>query len=134
MMARRELVEAVAPETRRTWVRLADGDWSGCNLFLLASPAAALAATTWQQAESQRKKPWRFARRLGLATLLDFVLGRLAMAEAVARLGRRVGLAAALVQAPDGRAAIDVDRPGDLALVRRLAEEAAMRVAPAEPA
>jgi hypothetical protein len=45
------------------------------------------------------------------------------MAEAIARLGRRIGVNAALVAAPDGRAAIDVDRPEDLALVRRLAEE-----------
>lgn len=124
MMARRELVEAAAPAARRTWLRMADGRWSGCNLFLLATPAAARAATAWRDVEAERKHPWRLARRLGLGTWLDYALGRLTMGDAIARLGRRIGVNAALVPAPDGRAAIDVDRPEDLALVRELAGEA----------
>ncbi|MGV3553736.1 MAG: nucleotidyltransferase family protein [Croceibacterium sp.] len=123
MLARRPLVEQAAKGTTRTWLRLADGHWSGCNLFLLASPQAARAAQAWREVEAERKRPWRLARRLGLGTLLDYALGRLTMEAAIARLGRRIGLDAALVPAPDGRAAIDVDRPEDLALVRRLAAE-----------
>ena len=121
MLARRELVETAAPGTSRTWLKLADGQWSGCNLFLMASPAAEHAATAWREVEAERKRPWRLARRLGLATLLDYALGRLTMSAAIARLGRQIGLEAVLVPAPDGRAAIDVDKPEDLALVRRLA-------------
>ena len=121
MLARRELVEATTPHTRRTYLRLADGYWSGCNLFLLATPAAARAASAWLEVEAERKRPWRLARRLGAATLFDYAFGRLTMAAAIARLGRRIGLGAALVPALDGRAAIDVDRPEDLALVRQLA-------------
>ena len=75
----------------------------------------------WREVEAERKRPWRLARRLGLATLLDYALGRLTMSAAIARLGRQIGVEAALVPAPDGRAAIDVDKPEDLALVRRLA-------------
>lgn len=122
-MARRELVESAAPGTRRTWLRLADGQWSGCNLFFLATPGAARATAAWREVEAERKRPWRLARRLGPATLIDYALGRLTMAGAVARLGRRIGVEAALVPALDGRAAIDVDRPEDLALVRRLVHE-----------
>ena len=121
MLARRELVETAAPGTSRTWLKLADGQWSGCNLFLMASPAAEHAATAWREVEAERKRPWRLARRLGLATLLDYALGRLTMSAAIAQLGRQIGVEAALVPAPDGRAAIDVDKPEDLALVRRLA-------------
>ena len=121
MLARRELVETAAPGTSRTWLKLADGQWSGCNLFLMARPAAEHAAAAWREVEAERKRPWRLARRLGLATLLDYALGRLTMSAAIARLGRQIGVEAALVSAPDGRAAIDVDKPEDLALVRRLA-------------
>ena len=138
MMVRRELVEGAAPGAPRTWLKLADGQWAGCNLFYLASPAAARAAAIWSEVERERKRPWRVARRLGVGTWLDYMLGRLTMAEAVARLGRRIGVNAALVAAPDGRAAIDVDRPEDLALVRRLAKESEAapieRRNPAEPA
>lgn len=121
MLAPREAVEAAAPDTKRTWLRMADGDWSGCNLFLLATPRARAAVATWRQVEADRKRPWRIAGRLGLGTLWDYWRGRLTMAEAIARLGRRIGMNAALVATSDGRAAIDVDRPGDLALVRRIA-------------
>jgi CTP:molybdopterin cytidylyltransferase MocA len=124
MLAKRERVEAAAPDTRRTWLTFADGQWSGCNLFLLASPAAANAIAAWRQVEADRKRPWRIARRLGVKTLWSYWRGKLDLAEALARLARTLGVRAALVPASDGRAPIDLDKPEDLALVRRLADEA----------
>jgi CTP:molybdopterin cytidylyltransferase MocA len=123
MLARRDRVEAAAPDTRRTWLTFADGQWSGCNLFLLASPAAANAIAAWRQVEADRKRPWRIARRLGIGTLWSYWRGKLTLAEALVRLGRTLGVTAALVPAVDGRAAIDVDKPEDLVLVRRLSGE-----------
>jgi CTP:molybdopterin cytidylyltransferase MocA len=122
MLAERNRVETAAPDTRRTWLTFADGQWSGCNLFLLASPAAERAIAAWKQVEADRKRPWRIARRLGIGTLWSYWRGNLTLAEAIARLGRTLGVKAALAPASDGRAAIDVDKPEDLALVRRLAE------------
>ena len=121
LLAERALVEQALPESRRTWLHFADGDWSGCNLFLLATPRAGTALDTWQAVEANRKRPWRIAMQLGLGTLLRYLLGRLTMAEAVARLGRQVGLAASAVAARDGLAAVDVDKVQDLADVRRIA-------------
>jgi len=124
MLARRDRVEAAAPDTRRTWLTFADGQWSGCNLFLLASPAAERAIGTWKQVEADRKRPWRIARRLGMGTLWSYWRGKLTLADAIDRLGQTLGVSAALVPASDGRAAIDVDKPDDLALVRSLASNA----------
>lgn len=120
LLARRDAVERAMPGSRRTWLRFADGDWSGCNLFLLRTPRAQAAIATWQMVEANRKRPWRIAARLGLATLFSYVLGRLTLAEAVVRLGQRVGIAASAVAAHDGLAAVDVDKPQDLADVRRI--------------
>lgn len=120
LLARRDVVEAAQPGARRTWLRMADGQWSGCNLFLLASPAARAAIATWEVVEADRKRPWRIAARLGARTLLDYALGRLALAEAVARLGARIGIGAAMVPARNGLAAVDVDKPADLAAVRAI--------------
>lgn len=120
LLARRVMVEAALPGSRRTYLRLADGGWSGCNLFLLATPRAEAALATWAAVEADRKRPWRIAARLGVGTLWRYALGRLTMAEAIARLGRRIGIAAAAVPARDGLAAVDVDKPGDLAQVRAL--------------
>jgi len=122
LLARRDRVEADAPPTRRTWLRFADGDWSGCNLFLLRTPAAARAVDLWADVEADRKRPWRIVRRLGAATLLRYALGRLTLADAVARLGATAGVAAAVVPAISGLAAVDVDKPDDLRLVRSLVE------------
>ncbi len=120
LLARRDAVEAAQPGARRTWLRFADGQWSGCNLFLLANPAARAAIATWEAVEENRKRPWRIAARLGVRTLLDYALGRLALADAVARLGARIGISAAMVPARDGLAAVDVDKPEDLAAVRAI--------------
>jgi GTP:adenosylcobinamide-phosphate guanylyltransferase len=120
LLARRELVSAALPGSRRTYLRFADGQWSGCNLFLLATPRAAAAIDTWKLVEAERKRPWRIAARLGLRMLAGYVLGRLTLASAIAGLGRRIGVEARLVPARDGLAAVDVDKPADLADVRAI--------------
>ncbi|QGN55549.1 nucleotidyltransferase family protein [Novosphingobium sp. Gsoil 351] len=120
LLARRALVEAALPGTRRTWLRFADGAWSGCNLFLLNTSKAEAAIETWKAVEAERKQPWKIAARLGAGTLLSYLGGRLTLAEAIARLGRKVGVEAAVVAARDGLAAVDVDKPGDLVQVRQI--------------
>jgi CTP:molybdopterin cytidylyltransferase MocA len=120
LLAHRHAVETALPGSRRTYLKLADGGWSGCNLFLLASPRAEAAIATWAAVEADRKRPWRIAARLGAGTLWRYALGRLTMAEAIARLGQRIGIVATAVAARDGLAAVDVDKPGDLAQVRAL--------------
>lgn len=125
MLARQQAVEAAVPGTRRTYLSFADGKWSGCNLFLLQTPAAAAALQMWRAVEADRKRPWKIAWRLGATTLMSYALGRLRLDDALAQLGRRVQVKAALVEAPDGMAAVDVDKPQDLVLVRRLLDDEA---------
>lgn len=120
MLARREAIEAALPHSRRTYLRFADGHWSGCNLFYLRTPGARAAIDSWQAVEADRKRPWRIARRLGLPTLLSYAAGRLTLAEGLGRLGNRLGLTARLIEAEDGLAAVDADKPTDLADIREL--------------
>ena len=120
MMAHKDVIEAALPGSRRTYYRFADGGWSGCNLFYLRTERAHRLVEVWQAVEQERKKPWRVAGRLGWRNLLDYVLGRLTMAQAVERVGRRFGLAAQLVPARNGLAAVDIDKPEDLAEVLAL--------------
>ncbi len=120
MLAERGVVEAAMPETRRTYLRFADGRWSGCNLFYLQTPNARSAIDTWAMVEADRKRPWRIAARLGPLTLLAMLLGRLTMSEGLAKLGRRIDVEAALVPASNGLAAVDVDKLADLEAVRGL--------------
>ncbi|QZD89672.1 nucleotidyltransferase family protein [Qipengyuania aurantiaca] len=120
MLAERARVEAAVPGSKRTYLRFADGHWSGCNLFYLRTPAARRALDIWSMVEADRKRPWRIAARLGPATLVSMLLGRLTMSEALERLGRKIGVSACLVPASDGLAAVDIDKQADLDLVRAL--------------
>lgn len=122
-VARREDVLRAAPGSQRTWWRFADGAYSGCNLFLLAAPAAAGAVQLWQRLEARRKQPVAQLRLLGISHVLRYRLGLLSLPQALARLGALSGARVAPVVLPDGRAAIDVDKPADLELVRSLLPE-----------
>lgn len=124
LLARRETIERAAPGSCRTYLRFSDGDWSGCNLFLLATPRAQRMIELWQEVERDRKRPWRIVWRLGPTLLARYLLGRLALSEAVAHLGRRAGIEAIIVEASDGLAAVDVDKPEDLDFVRALVGQA----------
>ena len=120
LLARRDAIERDAPPTQRTYLRFADGGWSGCNLFLCRTPAAEAAIRLWMTVERDRKRPWRIVRRLGAGTLLRYATGRLTLDAALARLGATVGIRAAAVAARNGLAAVDVDKPADLDLVRSI--------------
>ncbi|MGQ0619040.1 MAG: hypothetical protein ACT4QA_03825 [Panacagrimonas sp.] len=119
-LARKDAVIAAAPDTQRTYLRFADGEFSGCNLFMLRRPAAAGVIQLWRQLEAERKRPVRMMRRLGISFALRYTLGLLRLDQALARLGELSGARVGRVELTDGRAAIDVDKPADLDLVRRL--------------
>ena len=121
-LAHRSAVNRAAPESQRTWLRFADGDYSGCNLFLFRRPAAQGLVQLWQQLEVDRKRPVAMLKRLGFSYALRYRLGRLSLDEAMARLGELSGTRVAAVSLTDGRAAIDVDKPADLELARRLVQ------------
>jgi hypothetical protein len=108
---------------RRTWLKFRDGRYSACNLFLLRTPEALSAVRLWRTVEAHRKKPWRVAAILGPGMLLGYGLGLLSLDSAVRRLGRKAGVKAAAVRTPFGLAAVDVDKPADLDLVRRIVGE-----------
>jgi len=120
LLAPEAAVRVAAPEGKRTYLAFRDGRYSGCNLFYLRSEAALGAVALWRQVEARRKQPWKIAALLGPGMLLAYLTGRLTLDQAVARLGRKAGVRACAVHTPYGLAAVDVDKPADLDLVRRL--------------
>ena len=124
MLARREAIEAKLPGTRRTYLRFAGAEWSGCNLFYCATPGAIRALQLWRSVEEDRKRPWRILRRLSPALLLRYAFRRLTLEDAIATLGGVAGVNAAAVETMDGLAAVDVDKPEDLDLVRAILGDA----------
>ncbi|MCC2658528.1 MAG: hypothetical protein K0Q76_3636 [Panacagrimonas sp.] len=123
-LSRREAVLAAVPDTQRTWLRFSDDWYSGCNVFLMRGAAARGVVGLWQRIEAERKRPVRMIVRLGVLYALRYLTGRLSLADALKRLGQLSGARLAWVDIADGRAAVDVDKPADLTLVRRLFAEA----------
>ncbi len=120
LLAPEAAVRAAAPETQRSYLAFRDGRYSGCNLFYLKTDRALAVIDLWRQVEAHRKQPWKIAALLGPGMLIGYLTGRLTLDGAVARIGARAGVRAAAVRTPFGAAAIDVDKPSDLDLVRKM--------------
>lgn len=119
-LSRKAAVCAAVPDTQRTWLRFSDDSYSGCNIFLMRRPAARGVVELWQQIEAERKRPIRMIVRLSVGYALRYKAGLLSLADALGRLQELSGARIAWVDIADGRAAVDVDKPADLELVRRL--------------
>ena len=118
----RRVVEARFPATRRTWLRFCGGAWTGANLFYLGSPKALPVVQAWAAIEQDRKKGWRVLSAFGPGLLLRALTRTITLDAAVARAGRRLGAEARAVALDDPLAAVDVDKPADLALAEQVLE------------
>jgi GTP:adenosylcobinamide-phosphate guanylyltransferase len=118
--AEESVIAPAYPDTRRTYIRLKGGAYSGCNLFAFTAADAAAAARFWTKVERYRKQPWRLFAAAGPLTLLAFLTRRLDLAAAVERLSAMLGVRLRVVTMPFAEAAIDVDKPADLALAEKI--------------
>ena len=114
-------VAAAYPGIKRTVLKFQDNAYCSCNLFAFLTPRGRRVADFWRQVEQQRKHPVRMLRILGWTTVLRYLLGRLSLSEALARLSRRLQLRLGFVLLPFPEAAVDVDSVDDWIFVRRLA-------------
>ena len=119
-VASASVVLAQNPGARRTFLPFRDDRYTGCNLFALMTPAAADAAVFWRRLDSHRKRPWRVFGAFGPLAILRFVAGGLTLDAGMRAASRRLGLDAVAVKMPFFDAAIDVDKPADLALAENI--------------
>jgi hypothetical protein len=115
-----ERVAAAFPDSRRTVLRFSDGAFCGSNLFALLTPQSRHALAYWSKLEAYRKQPWKIAGRLGLATVLRYLTGRLSVDEAFRILSHRAGCRVGWLPVSAARAAVDVDCRADWLLADRL--------------
>jgi HAD superfamily phosphoserine phosphatase-like hydrolase len=130
----RDLLEAHYPQTRRTWLRFGGGAFTGANLFTAQSERALDALTLFAGAEADRKKRLRLLWHYGPSLAIGAATRTMTLEQGVARLGRRLGLDAAVVPLPFAEAGIDVDRAEDHRLVERIFARRRHRHAESAPA
>ena len=108
------------PNTKRTLLRFTDGNFCGSNLFAVLNSRGARALALWQEVESERKTPWKIARRLSFAMMLKYVTGRLSLEQVFEILSRQSECRVGYVLLKHARAAIDVDSKADWLLADEL--------------
>lgn len=116
----REVYQARFPDSRRTYIRLKGMHFSGANLFWFAGPRARGLADFWRRLEAKRKKPASMAREIGVFTALSYLAGQMTKADLEKTIRRKTKVDARLVPLTTPEAAIDVDKPEDLVLVRSI--------------
>lgn len=119
-MVERATLRAAYPENRRTWLRFADGAWSGANLFALTGANTSAALTLWANAEQDRKQAWKLFLHFGPWLALRALTRSIGLGDALKRAGHRLGLSARLVALSFAEAAIDVDKPSDYQLAEAI--------------
>lgn len=119
-VARREVLEAAQPETKRTYLKFSDRHVTGCNLFAATSPRARGVVQLWEQVQAHRKQPLKLARMLGLMNIVRYALGRLSLDHSLNRLSKIADCQVAVVEMEMADAAIDVDKPDDMVLVEQI--------------
>jgi len=116
-LAEKSIIQPAYPNVKRTYLKFANVNVSGCNLFYIKNEKGLEAIRFWQAAQNDRKKPAKLASRLGFGMLFKYVTGRLTLAGAFEYVSARFGIKAEPVILPFAEAAIDVDKPSDLELV-----------------
>ncbi len=108
------------PNAKRTFLRFGKERYSSCNLFALREPAGLAVVRFWTRVEPHRKRPWKLIGTFGPVPLARYVLGRLTLAEAMDRASAKFGVTVAAIEIPHAEAAMDVDKPEDLALAEQI--------------
>jgi hypothetical protein len=120
----RSALQKRLPQSRRTWIGLSRGCYTGANLFAFGSPKALKAVELWREVEQDRKKGWRLLLALGWPGLLGLLRLR-TLDQTLSAMGRRMGLSLRAVRLDDPLAAVDVDKVQDYELVNAILERRA---------
>ncbi len=109
----KSVVEAKFPESRRTYVRLKDGIFTGGNVLLVRKEAVIRSQWTVRDLLSHRKSPMRLASDIGLTILVRWLLGNLSMTDAERRMKRLLDVEGKALRFNYPEVGVDVDKPED---------------------
>ena len=115
----KEINEQKYPGVRRTYVKLAEGTYTGGNLALLSPVAVKGNIELLKKATILRKQPIKLCKMLGWRYLLKLIFGRLKISQIEERISAVLHFKAVGIISPFPEIGIDVDKPSDL----RLAQE-----------
>ncbi len=107
------------PGSRRTYVKLQDGQVCGGDVNCIRKQAALDPDSAWSGLIRNRKNPIKQASMIGWGTLLMLIAGRLTLDEAASRVCHRLGIKGKAVKMPFPEIGMDVDKPFQHSIVER---------------
>jgi hypothetical protein len=113
-IVKRQTMETLFPQSKRSYLHLVEGDFCSGDLFLGKVQAALGRQTLLHQLVEHRKSVFQQLRLLGPAVVLKFLLRRLHMADLLQLVQRLLDMRGQTVILPFAEAGMDVDRPHQL--------------------
>ena len=110
----REAMESRFPGSNRTYTRFKDLEVCGGDLTAFRTQLLTSDGGVWQDLINARKNVLKQAAIIGFGTLFKLLLRQLTIAEAVARVSRRLELNARALHCPYPEIGMDVDKPYQL--------------------
>lgn len=118
------VISASYPDVKRTYVRARDDGYTGANVYFVDKENFSADEEMLAKIDSYRKTPWKYLKLIGKRPLLKFIFRRITLADVEKRASEIVGCKLKLIPMPFPVCGIDVDKPSDLALVRKLMHDA----------
>ncbi|HHU31653.1 MAG: nucleotidyltransferase family protein [Zhaonellaceae bacterium] len=116
----REINERQYPQVKRTYVNLKEGTFTGGNIFLVNPFKVDSCAEKGNQLVNLRKSPLALSRQIGLLFILKFLLKRLSLSEVELQFSKLLSIKGKAIVLDYPEIGIDVDKPSDLELVRKI--------------
>lgn len=116
----RSLSERTYPSAQRTYVRLTDGSFTGGNVFLLRPEIVPSRIEVADELIALRKDPLALCKTIGTGFIAKFLLRQLSIRDAEERVSQLLKLKAVAVKCNYPEIGMDVDKPSDLDLVKRV--------------
>lgn len=113
----KNVVEKFFPSTRRTYVRLKEGVFTGGNLFLINPAVYEKCLENGRKIISLRKSPFGLCKFLGFTFLIKFLFHSITLYDAEKKVSQLLGIRGVVVKSEFPEIGVDVDKPGDLEMV-----------------
>ena len=119
-LVEKRVLLAKYPESKRTWLKLRGGQYSGANLFYLGSTKALEMIELWARVEQDRKKGWKIFTLFGPVLLFLAVTRLISLNGLGKKLSRKFDLKISATPLDQAEACMDVDKAEDVEIAERV--------------
>jgi len=115
----KETLKARYPEAKRTFVKLADGVFTGGNLFFVDTGKIDRYMAIGRKMLLHRKNPLRMCSLLGLKCLMKLIFGKLSIEDIEKRVEKQMKIRGKAIISTYPEVGNDIDKPEDILMAEK---------------